>query len=202
VRVINGIPGWMGDVALGIVRASGKMADFEKKLEGSAETRKATVITRRFDSTKPMETSFSVAEAVLAGLWGKSGPWTQYPDRMLYYRALGFNLRDNFPDVMAGAAIAEELADIPVIDITPKAQGPSKTSALPAVVDPLLATIGVTSNSDGVAPQDDFVLVPGEKPKEPVKDCSHPAIPPSRLKPGKTMVCVDCGEELTGDPVQ
>lgn len=31
----------------------------------------------------------------------------------------------------------------------------------------------------------------------PAPGCTHPAIPPSRLEPGKTVVCPDCGEELT-----
>jgi recombination protein RecT len=35
------------------------------------------------------------------------------------------------------------------------------------------------------------------------KDCSHPQVPPSKvaaLKPGKTIVCPDCGEELKPEP--
>lgn len=200
VRVINGIPGWMGDMALGIVRASGKMAFYEKRLEGEGQARKAIVVTQRNDSAKPLETVFSVAEAILAGLWGKSGPWTQYPDRMLYYRALGFNLRDNFPDVMAGAAIAEELADIPIVDVTPSRVNGKQTAqalAAPQVSDALLASIGVQVPVTLVEP----VVVP-DKPAEPLTpavDCSHPSVPPSKLKPGKTMVCRECGEELTGD---
>jgi hypothetical protein len=56
---------------------------------------------------------FSVADAKRAGLWGKSGPWTQYPRRMLQLRARGFALRDAFPDVLKGLVTAEEAQDYP-----------------------------------------------------------------------------------------
>jgi hypothetical protein len=62
---------------------------------------------------RPTLTSFSVADAKKAGLWGKSGPWTQYPKRMLQLRARGFALRDAFPDVLKGLVTAEEAQDYP-----------------------------------------------------------------------------------------
>ena len=54
---------------------------------------------------------FSVADAKKAGLWGKAGPWSQYPKRMLQLRARGFALRDAFPDVLKGLVTAEEAQD-------------------------------------------------------------------------------------------
>ena len=62
--------------------------------------------------------TFSVADAKRAGLWGKSGPWQQYPDRMLQMRARGFALRDAFPDALRGLISQEEAQDMP------PAQGP------------------------------------------------------------------------------
>jgi len=55
------------------------------------------------------EGRFSVSDAKAANLWGKSGPWTNYPKRMLELRARAFALRNMFPDVLLGCAIAEEL---------------------------------------------------------------------------------------------
>ncbi len=43
-----------------------------------------------------------------AGLSGKQGPWTQYPKRMMKLRARSYALRDVFPDVLKGMAIAQE----------------------------------------------------------------------------------------------
>ena len=65
---------------------------------------------------------FSVANAKTARLWGKQGPWTQYPERMLAQRARGFALRDAFPDALKGIITREEAEDIPVKpkNITPE----------------------------------------------------------------------------------
>jgi hypothetical protein len=73
---------------------------------------------------------FSVADAKRAGLWGKSGPWTQYPRRMLQLRARGFALRDAFPDVLKGLVTAEEAQDYPATEAAKEAAKP----ATPTVV--------------------------------------------------------------------
>lgn len=51
-------------------------------------------------------------------LWGKSGPWQQYPKRMLQMRARGFALRDKFADVLGGLISAEEARDYRIITNT------------------------------------------------------------------------------------
>ena len=53
------------------------------------------------------ESFFTVERAKTAGLWGKSGPWQTYPDRMLQMRSRSRALKDAFPDVLSGTAIAE-----------------------------------------------------------------------------------------------
>ena len=55
--------------------------------------------------------TFSQNDAEIAGLWSKAGPWKQYPKRMLQMRARAFCLRDLFPDVLKGLAVAEEVVD-------------------------------------------------------------------------------------------
>jgi len=76
----------------------------------------ATCAARRKDDPTEIVSVFSVADAKKAGLWGKAGPWQQYPKRMLQMRARGFALRDAFPDVLRGVISAEEAADIPAPD--------------------------------------------------------------------------------------
>lgn len=143
VKVINGIPSFSGDAALALVQASGKLADVQKEEFGEGDDYGFRVTTLRVGSARPLATTFTIKDATRAGLWGKSGPWSQYPKRMLYYRALGFNLRDNFADVLAGAVIAEEAEDYPVaaLGAGAVAQLPQRASA----VDPLMETIGVTA---------------------------------------------------------
>jgi hypothetical protein len=82
------------------------------------------VVRRAYgDEIEETEATFSVADAKRAKLWGKSGPWTQYPKRMLAMRARGFAIRDAFPDAMRGMITAEEAQDYPTKsaprDVTP-----------------------------------------------------------------------------------
>jgi hypothetical protein len=121
IALINGKPSVYGDAALGLVKASAVCSDVEEYLEGEGQTMVATCIATR-KNCKPVIAKFSVADAKAAGLWNKSGPWTQYPKRMLQMRARGFALRDAFPDVLKGLITAEEAQDYPTPkerDITP-----------------------------------------------------------------------------------
>jgi hypothetical protein len=66
---------------------------------------------------QPQTETFSVRDAKTAELWGKAsksgkpGPWILYPKRMLMFRARGYNLRDNFGDVLKGFTIGELVDD-------------------------------------------------------------------------------------------
>lgn len=110
--VINGRPGLFGDAPLALVRASGKLAYFDEKFEGAGDGLTAVCTAQRKGSSLHAIT-FGVADARKAGLWGKAGPWQQYPQRMLQMRARSWALRDMFPDVLKGIAQAEELIDMP-----------------------------------------------------------------------------------------
>lgn len=122
IAVINGRPSIWGDAQLGIVRATGKLEVFEewfevggKRIQYNPPTYtddvKAVCRSKR-EGYAAADTSFSVADAKTAKLWGKEGPWTQYPGRMLKSRARSFNLRDGFGDALKGLLTAEELRDI------------------------------------------------------------------------------------------
>ena len=112
MMVIRGKIGMTGDLALAMVQASGQLKDCSTTYEGEGDDYRAVVTLHR-KGRKANTYSFSVAQAKRAMLWGKPGPWTQYPERMLRYRALGFGLRDEFPDILRGIKTAEELQDYP-----------------------------------------------------------------------------------------
>jgi len=134
IAVINGKPGIYGPAALALVEASGKLADIDEAVEGKGEERAAAVTLQRV-GRKARTFRFSVADAKKAGLWGKSGPWTQYPDRMLLARARGFALRDVFPDVLLGCSHSiEELTEGAAEDVhsLPRATVQQQASAAPA----------------------------------------------------------------------
>lgn len=112
IAVINGRPSIWGDAALALVRGHPACAGISEGVEGEGDQRAGWCeVTRRGE--KPQRRLFSVADAKKAGLWGKQGPWQQYPDRMLQLRARGFAIRDVFPDALRGVITAEEAQDMP-----------------------------------------------------------------------------------------
>ncbi len=119
VIVINGHVGVSGDAMLAIIRASGEMTLYEQSYEGEGDTRTAVVRVQRRGEARASEQRFSASDAKRARLWGKPGPWTEYPDRMLMYRARGFILRDMFGDLLRGFKSDEELRDYPTTAPTP-----------------------------------------------------------------------------------
>jgi hypothetical protein len=113
IAVVNGRPTVWGDAALALVQSSPVCEYVVEKVEGDGDAMVATCTAKRRGYPEPTSVRFSAADAKRAGLWGKSGPWTQYPKRMLQLRARGFALRDAFPDVLKGLVTAEEAQDYP-----------------------------------------------------------------------------------------
>ncbi len=123
IAVINGRPSIWGDAQLAIVRGTGQLEGFHEWFEASGKRLPRNPITYTDDTTaicqvkrkgcEVSEVGFSVADAKTAGLWGKEGPWRQYPFRMLKFRARSFALRDQFGDALKGILSAEEAKDTP-----------------------------------------------------------------------------------------
>lgn len=145
---INGKLGIMGDAAKALVLNSGKLdkrTGIRVRYEGQGDELRAIVTSHRLGEVEPVSHEFSVADAKKAKLWGKSGPWTEYPGRMLMYRALGFHVRDQYPDVMMGVGLREELEDYP--EAGPKGR-PERDVTPPKGADPLLALAATQSAVD------------------------------------------------------
>lgn len=129
VAVINGRPGIYGDAMPGLAMNKGLIADMQERFEGEPfldDYAAACTVTR--PNGTMVTQRFSVADAKKANLWAKAGPWTQYPRRMLQWRARSWAIRDAAPNLLFGMS-AEELQDIEVSeqrgpdtarDITPK----------------------------------------------------------------------------------
>jgi len=114
IAVVNGRPAVFGDAALAVAKASAVCEYVIEKIDGDGEQMVATCTAKRRGYPEATVVRFSVADAKKAGLWGKAGPWTQYPKRMLQMRARGFALRDAFPDILRGLVTAEEAGDYQV----------------------------------------------------------------------------------------
>jgi hypothetical protein len=225
----------MGDACAALIRNAGVLedrTDLKVEYSGAEMTPEWTcTVTALRKGAPPIERSFSLGKAIRAGLcklvndkergwvihtykrsdgggWGLwDAPWTRYPDRLLYYRALGFLARDGFSDVLMGLHVTEELRDYPRSaerDVTPGAE------RAPAAPDPLLQ-LPETSTAE-VLPAED---APGrELEAEPVRtgpvsepvqgrrNAAHDGVPPCKHPDGFSpttdnpaeRVCIHCGE--------
>jgi len=155
IAVINGKPSIYGDALLAMVRADHRCLGVKEYLDGETAV---CLITRSHNNGdfEEIERKFSVDDAKRAGLWGKQGPWKQYPQRMLQMRARSLAIRDGFPDVIKGLISVEEAQDMP---------SPMKP------VQPQPAPSGQTIAERAMAaiePPQEAVEVP-QAPPEPVK---------------------------------
>ncbi len=135
IAVINGKPAMWGDDMLALCMAHPDFEDIvEEPILGEFQDRGVTIgyrCTVKRRAMEPKVNVFTLDMAKRAGLLGKPGPWTQYPERMLKLRARGFTLRDAFPDALKGIKPREEVEDYIDAEYTPsERQATSRTEAL------------------------------------------------------------------------
>jgi hypothetical protein len=108
LAIINGRPSLWGDAVIALVRAS-PLCEYVTEIEDATSS---TCIVKRRGEAEQRRT-FTDEDAKKAGLFGKQGPWQNFPKRMRQMRARAFALRDVFPDVLRGLPVAEEIMDAP-----------------------------------------------------------------------------------------
>ena len=115
IMIVNGKPTIYGDLGMAMIRSSGLLDESHLKewYEGEGDDFTACFTIKRVGPAEPRTVRFSVGDAKRAKLWGKAGPWTEYPERQLMWRAKGFACRDEFQDVLCGLTFVEEAADAP-----------------------------------------------------------------------------------------
>ena len=139
IAVINGKPSIYGDALLAMVRADHRCRGVKEYLDGETAV---CLITRSHNAgeVEEIERKFSVDDAKRAGLWGKQGPWKQYPQRMLQMRARSLAIRDGFPDVIKGLISVEEAQDMPApmkpVQPQPAPSGPTIAERAMAAIEP------------------------------------------------------------------
>ncbi len=188
MAVINGRPAIYGDAAKALVEASGLMDAYDQWYEAGGkrlttadghnrtptaaelkdESLTCCVMSRR-NGRKELVTTFSVGDARAAGLWGKAGPWSQYAARMLLFRARGFNMRDNFGDVLKGLRTVEEAADTP-IDVTPIAEAKSPPLALADKLRERAAIVEQAKQAEPALEHEPQPAVTAAQPEIPAED--------------------------------
>ena len=116
IAVINGRPSVWGDAMLAIVQSSGLLESIDElDQNAAAKAGMGRCTVRRRGDPSGHTVTFSRTDAECARLWGKAGPWTTNPGRMLQLRARAFALRDKFADALRGIASAEEVSDYEVV---------------------------------------------------------------------------------------
>lgn len=175
IAVINGKPSIYGDALLGLVRRDARCLGVKEYLEGEEDNRTAVcIITRRnpVGQAEEIKQTFSITDAKRAGLWGKQGPWKQYPQRMLQMRARSWAIRDGFSDVIKGLITVEEAQDMPPMKTVKEAQ-PEPTG--PTLAERALAELDAprTATKEPSEPITQYVLnIPG-KPSESFNERLH-----------------------------
>lgn len=121
IAVINGKPTLYGDCVLAVCSGHPDFENIQEEpiLDASNKIIGYTCSVKR-KNRSAVSQSFTIEDATSAQLWGKQGPWKQYPNRMLQMRARAFALRDSFADALGGVRISEEVQDYREIkNITP-----------------------------------------------------------------------------------
>lgn len=163
IAIINGKASIYGDELLGLVKSHPAFRGCEEKVNDSRAT--CTIKRDVAGEIEVTQRTFSKDDAVKSKLWGKAGPWQQYPDRMLQMRARGFAIRDAFPDAIKGIITYEELRDYPQ-----EAQGgnikvavtPSDAEDLDALANKLEAPVIEDQSSNKLTQE---LVIPGKESK-------------------------------------
>lgn len=112
IAVVNGRPTLWGDQLAAVVKGNSVFGGERVEYFGTGDEAGCRVtVWRKGDEANPTVETFTVRDAKRAGLWGKTGPWTQYPRQMLFKRARAFAYRHAFPDALMGMRFREEEED-------------------------------------------------------------------------------------------
>lgn len=163
VIVVNGSATLRSTTITGLIQAGGH------RVIAGCEVRDGVLTgfcrSQRKGSREWDETTFTQEDAQKARLWGKAGPWTEYPKRMLQHRAVGFHGRDYWGDVCHGLMSTDEAMDmqpqpLQERDVTPSA------STVTGASDPLLdARTDDPPEPEGGTPIDVEVIEPEIDPE-------------------------------------
>lgn len=159
IAVINGRPSIWGDAMLAVCQAHPEWSGMEVQEAGAGDAFACTVTVHRKGHAAPYSATFSMRDAKTAGLAGKQGPWSQYPQRMCRNRAQSWALRAAFADALAGIQSREEMDDI--ADVTADAR----------VIATEPARVQVPTVDPG-KPTDP----PPQEQSKPVRKAPHPAL--------------------------
>jgi hypothetical protein len=185
ITIVNGRASIMGDLALGIVRRSGLMKLYRREwigVEGEDDYGCKITMARK-DTGEEIDYTFTFGEAKRAGLC-RTAMWVGFLKRMLYYRTLGFILRDLFSDVTMGLYLTEELQGGDYFDPSKKRDAVAELPATTPAVDPFFvapAEEAPKALEAGTAPETILGLDLAKGPDQTVK-VLIPVVEPMAVK--------------------
>lgn len=170
VAVINGRPSLFGDAPIAQVLAHPSLQDIKEEPSGTlkgGDREWSITVKRRLPNGVPLVVTrtYSIADARTAGLWGKQGPWTTAPDRMIFNRARAFALRDAFADVLKGVTLAADRYEEEVKDVD------VRVVDVPTPAAPTTSTVVETAGLAPAKPQEP----PADQPKRQRKSSAAAA---------------------------
>jgi len=171
--VLSGKLGYEGKLIAAVVNAKLDQAHaLNYEYSGTGKDRKVVVTGRRRSEAKDR-----TVEGTVEGWATTNEKWKTMTDQMLSYRGAREWARRHMPEAIIGIQADEEVKE--AVELERGADG--------AFAQP--RTLGELTERLAPAPA-----------AEPAKPCAHPFVPPSRvakLAAGKSIVCAECGEELT-----
>jgi hypothetical protein len=199
ISVINGKPSVYGDAAMALVQASPVCEDVQESIEGDGTSNPVAICRVKRRGRSEVVSKYSVEDAKRAGLWGKQGPWSQYPKRMLQMRARGFALRDAFPDVLKGLITAEEAQDMPVDEVVSKPVRIASNNPLDAIPE-----LSVSEPEILDIPADNCIenTTLEEMPVPPMEDAPLPVVSDELPKPGTFMLNIPGKDAIVCDGIE
>lgn len=133
IHLIDGKPVLSADAMAGLCLRNRDVCEY-LTLVVSTDA-KATYRAKRKGAPEPVEISFTIEQAKIAGLVGK-GNWAKYPAAMLRARAMSAIARAVFPDLVGNLYDPDELEPAPV-----EKHVDSTATEAPALVDALKASL-------------------------------------------------------------
>jgi len=193
IAVVNGKPTMSIDMLHAIARRSPEYAGCKWVVQD--EHRAECIIYRKTANyTEEVRGIYTEDMARDAGLLGKDN-WKKYKARMLKHRALGYGLRDAFPDVLAGIYQPEEMEDVPTEKNVIKNITPTETKkAVPAATETAKVELDPTPIENNTT-----ITVSEEKPETLADAAAEIAAPKPKAKnktPQIKLYTKEQGDEL------
>lgn len=157
IHIVDGKPTASADLIGALVRRAGH----KLRVTGDETFAEAVIIRADDPEFVPAPVRWDEARARKAGLWGKKGPWQQYPGAMLRSRAITEAARMWAADALYGVIYAaEELGDSPqpvVAEVVTQSPPPSSAVAPPQIPSTLADKINASDDAGWLGKTRDYL---------------------------------------------